>query len=432
VDRIAPWRDAVKTRPFLPLLSVLVVLFLGWPLGAGASPLAYIANGCSGTVTVVDTATDAVLGSPISVGNSPFGVVVNPTGTRVYVTNAGDTTVSVIDATSSPPAAIATINVGPEPFGIAINPAGTRVYVSNNGAGTNNTVSVIDTGSNTVIATVTVGFGPAGLAVNPAGTRLYVVNNPASTLSVIDTSNNSVITTVSLNGSNAASGVVVNPSGTRVYVAGPDAHLVHVLDATSNTVIAEVGVPGKVAGIALTPDGTKLYAALAFNADTVAVIDTASNSLTATIAVSGDVGSVAVTPDGRRAYVMGSSVFVIDTTSNIVVNTISIACPDSFGPGFIGPGLPSSSTLGPPSSSNPVGTTSEPISTSNGNYVYQHTDLTIPGRGTPLVFQRGYNTLDNYSGPLGTNWTHSYNVIVTQPSSLDYSLILLAKEERML
>jgi RHS repeat-associated protein len=54
----------------------------------------------------------------------------------------------------------------------------------------------------------------------------------------------------------------------------------------------------------------------------------------------------------------------------------------------------------------------EPVATGNGNYLYQHTDLVIPGRGIPLVFQRSYNTLDNYSGPLGTNWTHSYNIFL--------------------
>lgn len=315
------------------------MLLLIWSTQASASPFAYITNTCSGTVTVVDTANDAVLGPPISVGNSPIGAVVNPTGTKVYITNSGDSTVSVIDATSN--TVTATISVGPAPLGIAINPAGTRVYVGNNGGGINpnNTVSVIDTASNTVIATITVGFSPSGLAVNPAGTRLYVANTPESTLSVIDTSNNSVITTVSLNGSNAASGVVVNPSGTRVYVAAPDANLVHVLDTTTNTVIAEVSVPGKAAGIALTPDGTRLYAALSFNADTVAVVDTSTNSLMTTIPVSGDAGSVAVTPDGTRAYVtMGpNNISVIDTATNTVVDTVSVSCPDSFGSGFIGP-----------------------------------------------------------------------------------------------
>jgi RHS repeat-associated protein len=61
------------------------------------------------------------------------------------------------------------------------------------------------------------------------------------------------------------------------------------------------------------------------------------------------------------------------------------------------------------------GKTNEPISTGNGNYYFQHTDFTVPGRGMPLVFQRSYNSLDNYAGPLGANWTHSYNVILSQP-----------------
>ena len=55
----------------------------------------------------------------------------------------------------------------------------------------------------------------------------------------------------------------------------------------------------------------------------------------------------------------------------------------------------------------------EPVNTATGNYYYQHTDLMIPGRGMPLVFQRNYNALDTYSGPLGANWTHSYNVAMT-------------------
>lgn len=55
----------------------------------------------------------------------------------------------------------------------------------------------------------------------------------------------------------------------------------------------------------------------------------------------------------------------------------------------------------------------EPVATGSGNYYYQHTDLVIPGRGKPLLFQRTYNTLDSYSGPLGANWTHSYNIVLS-------------------
>jgi RHS repeat-associated protein len=56
----------------------------------------------------------------------------------------------------------------------------------------------------------------------------------------------------------------------------------------------------------------------------------------------------------------------------------------------------------------------EPVSTGNGNYYYRHIDLTIPGRGLPFVFARSYNALDNYAGPLGAKWTHSYNILLLQ------------------
>ena len=75
-----------------------------------------------------------------------------------YISNALGNTVSVIDTTTQ--IVIATVPVGTEPYGVAVNPAGTRVYVANL---LDNTVSVIDTTTLTVIATVSVGTGPIAL-----------------------------------------------------------------------------------------------------------------------------------------------------------------------------------------------------------------------------------------------------------------------------
>ena len=51
--------------------------------------------------------------------------------------------------------------------------AQTHAYVANTGS---NSVSVIDTTSNTVVATVGVGDYPIGVAITPDGTRAYVTN----------------------------------------------------------------------------------------------------------------------------------------------------------------------------------------------------------------------------------------------------------------
>ena len=77
----------------------------------------------------------------------------------------------------------------------SVSAAGTYAYVANYGS---NTVSVINTSTNTVSATVTVGTGPIGVAINPAGTYVYVANNGGNTVSVINTSTNTVSATVTV------------------------------------------------------------------------------------------------------------------------------------------------------------------------------------------------------------------------------------------
>ena len=64
-------------------------------------------------------------------------------------------------------------------------------YISNIN---DDTVSVIDTATNTVVATVNVGVTPQRLAVTPDGTTVYVANsgdNPGE-VSVIATTTNTV------------------------------------------------------------------------------------------------------------------------------------------------------------------------------------------------------------------------------------------------
>jgi YVTN family beta-propeller protein len=70
--------------------------------------------------------------------------------------------------------------------------AQTFAYVTNRGS---NSVSVIDTASNTVVATIPVGAFPEGVAITPDGTRAYVTNE-SNTVSVIDTATNTVVATI--------------------------------------------------------------------------------------------------------------------------------------------------------------------------------------------------------------------------------------------
>ncbi len=67
----------------------LFALALNGP--ALAAPFAYITNFNSGDVSVIDTATKAVVAT-VPVGSIPFGVAVTPNGAFVYVVNEGTAT----------------------------------------------------------------------------------------------------------------------------------------------------------------------------------------------------------------------------------------------------------------------------------------------------------------------------------------------------
>ena len=85
----------------------------------GCAGKAYVVNFNADTVSVIDTATNAVVGSAITVGNAPIGIAITPDGTKAYVTNQNANTVSVINTATNAVVGSA-IPVGSVPVGIAI------------------------------------------------------------------------------------------------------------------------------------------------------------------------------------------------------------------------------------------------------------------------------------------------------------------------
>jgi YVTN family beta-propeller protein len=76
-----------------------------------------VANTESGTVSTIDLKTNAVVGSPITVGNGPADLAVTPNGRWLYVVNQGGS-VSVIATANNK--VIATVPVGQHPAFLAI------------------------------------------------------------------------------------------------------------------------------------------------------------------------------------------------------------------------------------------------------------------------------------------------------------------------
>jgi YVTN family beta-propeller protein len=242
----------------------------------------YVVNNGSNSVSVIATATNTVVGSPIPVGSSPTGIAITPDGAHVYVANLLDGTVSVIATATN--TVVDTFPVGSSssgqslPLGVAITPDGSHVYVANLAE---SEIDVIATATNMAVATIpvsseTCNSGPFAVAITPDGTHAYVLH--------------------------ASSGGPPDcPS------LSPPEESVLVIDTANNTLVGSpiaVGTAGVLFSytIGITPDGTGVYvpvpvtgSANVYN-NTVAVISTASNTETATVTVGNGPIGVAFAP----------------------------------------------------------------------------------------------------------------------------------------
>lgn len=117
----------------------------------------------------------------------PWGVAITPDKSKIFLTTAGSQSVTVIDVarllktvgarsknlandlSASAEYVVARIPVGHNPRGVALSPDGNRLYVANR---LDDTISVIDTKSDTVTSTIDLG-GPRNVGALRRGERLF-------------------------------------------------------------------------------------------------------------------------------------------------------------------------------------------------------------------------------------------------------------------
>jgi YVTN family beta-propeller protein len=262
----------------------------------------------------------------------------------------------VINAAGARPGqVVATIGVGMNPNGIAITPNGRYAYVANdnnNQITGDDTISVIDTCTNTVITTISdPSFGapytdqPYTITINACGTKAYVTNSDSTTVTIIDIATNTVSGVI--NGFDGPSGFAITPDGNTAYVnnyGGPEGlgsgngHTVSVVNLNTNAIVATINVDLAPAALTVTPNGAYLYVANYVDGNpgtgTVQAIRTSDNTIVATIPGFSGPFPIAITPNGCSAYVtnfgsnnfapVGTTVSVISTKTNTITATIPV------------------------------------------------------------------------------------------------------------
>lgn len=236
-----------------------------------------------------------------------------------YIPNSKSNTVSVIDTATN--TITATVPVGNYPNGVAVSPDGSKAYIAN---WKDSTVSVIDTASFKV-TTFSVPSGPEGIVISPDGKKAYVANRGVDKVSVVDTATNKIIDTVSLPAKSALVGIAVSPDGKKVYTANGGLYSVSVIDTATKSA-KSLSIPGSPINVVVGRDGKKVYVSTL--SGMVYAIDTATNNVKQMAKLGELLWGVDISPDGKKLYVTdnslyGSNVAVIDTATN-QVTTVSI------------------------------------------------------------------------------------------------------------
>lgn len=263
---------------------------------------AYVTNGGSGTVTVLDV-VNVRLDRELPVGQNPSAVAASPTRNEVYVVNSGAAggvgSISVINAENN--TVVATIPLHRQPVSIDLDPEGKLAYVANSGS---NSISVVDLKNRREMAQVGAGEEPVAARLSPDGKTLAVANRMGNSMSLVDPA--SLTVRAVFEGCPGASDVVILPDSSKAFVSCSAGHQVMAValarasrpaSAQSGASSATPAQPDRMEALmdvgrgpvqlALKPDGGEVF-----------VVNSLSNSISEVITGTNDV---------QGAYMMGDN-----------------------------------------------------------------------------------------------------------------------------
>jgi DNA-binding beta-propeller fold protein YncE len=328
------YRSALQTG--LVLLLIIVCVSCGETYRPVATPIApnppdpgfsHIAlvvsmNGLShpGASTTIDVSGDTAI-SQSTVGLMPAYAALIQNGTRVYVADSGDDTITSFSPTSATPVTTISLPTGSAPSFVATAESAT-VYVANSG---NNTVSAISIISNVIespLGGIQVGINPVSLAETPDQQFLYSANRGSVGTGGSVTSINPVDRSLNPPIANATwispVSVVARSDSNRVYALDQGTGMVSAINPAANAVVTSVSVGVGANFMLYDTTRNRLYVANPAN-NTVTYLDASSDALTAVVIPVANPVAVATLPDGSRAYISRAAISGANVISSVTV-----------------------------------------------------------------------------------------------------------------
>jgi YVTN family beta-propeller protein len=285
---------------------------------------AYVTNGDSGTVSVLDV-VNLRLDREIQVGQNPIAVAASPTANEVYVVNSGAATgsgsLSVINAENN--SVVATVPLHKRPVSIEVDADGKLAYVANSGS---NSISVIDLKNRRELSQVGVGEQPISARLTPDGTTLAVANKQGNSVSLFDKA--SMVVRAVFSGCPGAGDPVVIPDSSKMFVPCVNGRQIMAI------ALAHASVPDRLEALidvgrspidlALKPDGGEIF-----------VINSASDSISEVLTGTNDVQGAYMMGDNPASGLVSSDNSLLYVANQRSQNVIAYAINDGRRAGWV-------------------------------------------------------------------------------------------------
>jgi YVTN family beta-propeller protein len=259
--------------------------------------------------------------------NYPYDATMRPDGSEVWVADASDNSVIVIDRGTD--TVTHQVPVCEYAVSVAFSQDGSFALAicRNNTAGVDNMVRV-STSTYDVLGGI-VGpltyLGPGNVALDPVSGSFYMVQWYDNALHEVSADGTSLLRSADLGTSLWQ--LVVDPDGSLVYVTDRGTDQVRVIERATFTQVTAITVGDDPWGIDITPDGATLVVACE-DSQNVVVVDTTTWATTLISVSPGDPRDVDISPDGSLAFVAGGDsgtqdvVYVIDVATATLSGTI--------------------------------------------------------------------------------------------------------------
>ncbi|MCB2203297.1 YncE family protein [bacterium] len=276
----------------------------------------YAALTDEGNIAVVNPATSQLL-QRIQVGRDPLYVVPNADKSRLYVSNTGDITVSIVDLAENTEKQVLRLPVNRRGINAGVmirNWEGTRIFVAERAddASKELRVYVIDTQKENIIAQFDAGRSINALAISSDGSKLYVVNKGEG-IRVFSTQDYKPMGSVApIKGyEKDLYAMACSPTKALAYVSYGPANKIQVINTATNKETAVIDMPKYHTGIqkqiTFSPDGK--YAFVINDKQTfreiegVNVIDASNNDVIKIFNAGKVLQGLAITDDSKVCYV---------------------------------------------------------------------------------------------------------------------------------